>query len=305
MSCDGEGRLFDPFGGRADLEAGRVRFVGDARQRIAEDYLRILRFFRFYARFGRPPADAEAVAACAELADGIERLSGERVRHELLRILVTPRVTAALELMRATGVLERVVPWPVSLARLERLVAVWPEADPLLRLAALVRDGAPVAAGVERLAERLRLSNAEARRLELLLLAPLPDPAAPLPAQRGAVYRLGAALYADLVRLAVAVGRADLEDARAALVLAGSWTPPSFPLGGADLLARGVRPGPELGRLLEAVRRWWEEADFAPGREACLVRLDRLLGERGPPMPPPLTACLRPPKDEAPRRRGP
>jgi poly(A) polymerase len=285
MSCDGEGRLFDPFGGRADLAAGRVRFVGDARQRIVEDYLRILRFFRFYARFGRPPADAEAVAACAELADGIERLSGERIRQEVLRILGTPRVTAALELMRATGVLERVVPWPVSLAQLERLVAAWPGADPLLRLAALVRDGAPEPAGVARLAERLKLSNAEARRLELLLLAPLPDPAAPLPAQRRAVYRLGADVYADLVRLAVAVGRAAPAGAAACLALAGSWTPPAFPLGGADLLARGVRPGPELGRLLEAVRRWWEEADFAPGREACLERLDRMLAEQGPPFP--------------------
>ena len=285
MSCDGEGWLHDPFGGRADLVAGRVRFVGDARQRIVEDRLRILRFFRFYARFGRPPADPEAVAACAELAGGIERLSGERIRQEILRILVTPRVAAALELMRATGVLERVIPWPVSLVQLERLVAGWPKADPLLRLAALVRDGAPAPAGVERLAERLRLSNAEARRLELLLLAPLPDLSAPAPAQRRAVYRLGAALYADLVRLAVAVGRAVPDDAAACLALAGHWRPPPFPLSGADLLARGVRPGPELGRLLEAVRRWWEEEDFAPGREACLERLDRLLGEQGPAAP--------------------
>jgi poly(A) polymerase len=275
MSCDGDGWLHDPFGGRADLLAGRVRFVGDARQRIAEDFLRILRFFRFYALFGRPPADPEAVAACAELADGIELLSGERVRQEILRILATPRAAAALELMQETGVLRRVVPWPIALLQLERLVAAWPEADP--------RDGAPTPSGVERLAERLRLSNAEARRLELMLLAPLPDPPAPPRAQRRAVYRLGAEAYADLVRLAVAVGRAGPEDAAACLALAGSWVPPPFPLGGGDVLARGVRPGPEIGRLLDAMRRWWEEEDFAPGREACLARLDRLLATRGHP----------------------
>jgi poly(A) polymerase len=287
MSCDEEGQLFDPFDGRADLLAGRIRFVGEARARIAEDYLRILRFFRFYARFGRPPADKEALAACAELAHGIDRLSGERIHQELFRILRTPRAVEALALMAETGVLPRVVPWPVRPEQLDRLVRAFPNADPLLRLAAPVRNGSATPDGLERLADRLRLSNAEAKRLHELLLLPLPDPAGAPREQRRAIYRLGAERYRDLVRLAVALGRAAPEDAATALERAGSWRPPAFPIGGADLLARGVRPGPDLGRLLEAVRRHWEEADFAPDRAACLARLDALLAGDVSGEPPP------------------
>lgn len=280
MSCDGDGVLYDPFGGYQDLFAGRVRFVGEARARIEEDYLRILRFFRFYSRFGRPPADQAALQACGELAAGIDLLSGERVRQELFRLLPTPRVVEALGLMEGVGVLARVVPVPVRLGPLARLIAAFPSADPLLRLAALVRGGeGPMEGVAPRLAERLRLSNAEAKRLEAMLLRPLPDLAAPPRAQRLAIHRLGADLHADLARLAVALGRAGPGEAEAALALAASWRAPEFPVRGADLLARGVRPGPAFGRLLEAVRAYWEEADFAPGRAECLARLDALLAE--------------------------
>jgi poly(A) polymerase len=277
MSCDGQGRLFDPFGGRADLFAGRVRFVGEARQRIAEDYLRILRFFRFYARFGRPPADSDALAACAELAEGIDRLSGERVQQELFRILRTPRVVEALALMQATGVLARVVPWPARLEPLERLIDAFHGTDPLLRLGAVVRNGALPPESIQRLADRLRLSNAETERLRRMLRPPLPDPAAAPRAQRLAIHRLGGATYIDLVRLAFALGRASRADAEACLALAQHWRAPAFPLTGADLLARGVRSGPALGRLLDELRAWWAEADFVPDRAACLARLDALL----------------------------
>ena len=274
MSCDGEGRLFDPFGGRDDLAAGRVRFVGAPERRIAEDHLRILRFFRFHARFGRGPPDAAALAACAALADGVDRLSGERVRQELWRILALPTARAALEPMRTAGVLARVVPWPADLDALARLAAAWPDADPLLRLAALARADAAPADAAARLAARLRLANAEAGRLERLLREPLPDPGAADRELRGAVHRLGAARFADLVRLAVALGRGTPEAGHAALRLAATWAPPPFPLTGDDLLARGVPPGPEVGRLLAAVRAEWQAADFALDRAACLDRLD-------------------------------
>ena len=271
MSCDGDGRLHDPVGGLADLRAGRVRFVGEPRQRIVEDYLRILRFFRFFARFGRAPADAAALAACAELAAGIDRLSGERVRHELLGILAAERPQAALALMRQSGVLARVVPGPVAPAALERLLAAWPDADPLLRLAALLCDGDR--ARIEPLTARLKLSNAQAERLTRLLRSELPELAAPPAQQRLAIYRLGAAAAGDLVRLAVATGRGDPAAAAPWLRLAASWTAPDFPLTGADVLALGLPPGPEVGRLLAAVRTWWEGLDFQPDRDACLVRL--------------------------------
>ena len=159
MSCEPDGTLHDPMGGRADLAAGRVRFVGDARRRIAEDYLRILRFFRFQARFGRGAPDAEALSACAAMAAGVDRLSGERVRQELWLILRGPRPAATLALMRSAGVLARVVPGAVPLVHLERLA----EPDPLLRLAALIRPSS--AARVDALADRLRLSNHERERL--------------------------------------------------------------------------------------------------------------------------------------------
>ncbi|MFZ1425453.1 MAG: CCA tRNA nucleotidyltransferase, partial [Geminicoccaceae bacterium] len=275
MSCDGDGRLHDPVGGLADLRAGLVRFVGDPRQRIVEDYLRILRFFRFFARFGRAPADAASLAACGELASGVDRLSGERVRHELLGILAAERPLMALALMRPSGVMARVLPGPVALEALERLLEAWPDADPLLRLAALLRDGGDDR--IEPLTVRLKLSNAQTERLTQLLATPLPDLAAPLEQQRLAIYRLGAAPVRDLVRLAVAGGKGDPAAAVPWLRLAESWAAPGFPLTGADVLARGLQPGPEVGRLLDAVRNWWEGLDFQPDRGACLARLDRLL----------------------------
>ena len=143
MSCEPDGTLHDPMGGRADLAAGRVRFVGDARRRIAEDHLRILRFFRFQARFGRGAPDEEALSACAAMAEGVDGLSGERVRQELWLILLGPRPAATLALMRSAGVLARVVPGAVSLDRLERLA----EPDALLRLAALIRPSSGCAGG--------------------------------------------------------------------------------------------------------------------------------------------------------------
>lgn len=274
MSCEGDGRLHDPVGGLADLRAGRVRFVGEPRQRIVEDYLRILRFFRFFARFGRAPADAPALVACAELAPGIDGLSGERVRHELLGLLGAERPLAALALMRQAGVIARVVPGPLALAALDRLLAAWPDADPLLRLAALLRDGGNDRSGP--LTARLKLSNAQAERLLQLLRIPLPDLAAPLPQRRLTLYRLGAALARDLVRLAVATGHGDAAVATPWLRLADGWAAPSFPLTGADVLALGLQPGPEVGRLLAAVRGWWEAQDFRPDRAACLAWLDGL-----------------------------
>lgn len=277
ISCDGEGRLFDPFGGIADLQQGRVRFVGVARKRIEEDYLRILRFFRFQARFGRGAPDAEALAACAEGAKLVDRLSGERVRGELFRLLVLPGVTSALTLMRDTGVLAQVVPWPVDPTALERLIAAWPDADVLLRLAALGRAAVPDADAVDRLALRLRLSRAETERLRRLLLAALPDPAAPATAQRRAIFELGAAAYADLVRLAHAVGRAQRDAAEMAAALAASWQPPVFPLRGEDVTERGVPSGPAVGRLLVSLRGAWADRDFIDDREALLRRLDELL----------------------------
>jgi poly(A) polymerase len=280
MSCDGEGQLFDPFAGEADLHAGRIRFVGDPATRIREDYLRILRFFRFYGRFGRPPADGAALAACRELAPGIDRLSGERVRQELLRLLETEGAVAALELMRDTGVLRRILPERPHFAGLARLAAAWPAADGLLRLAVLLRGAGVDKAAVDQIASRLRLSTRERDRLEDLATLALPDPPAGRRAHRQGLHAHGSALYLDLIRLKAALDGRDPAELHAVEMLAASWQPPTFPVGGDDLLARGVPPGPELGALLAGLRCWWRDEDFTPDRATCLAHLDMLLAER-------------------------
>lgn len=281
MSCDPKGAVFDYFEGRADLAAGRVRFVGDPHQRIEEDYLRILRFFRFFARFGRGEPDEPALRACAALAHGIDRLSGERVRGELLRLLVAPRAEAALLAMHQTGVLARVLPGAPDVEALARLRTLTP-ADPLLALALLLRGSRSDAAAAARITERLRLSNEEAERLRLLTTAELPDLGLAPDELSRAFYITGAELHLDLARLRIALEGADPARLDAATTLAASWQRPAFPLTGDDLLERGVPPGPELGRLLKAVRDWWVRQGFTPDRAACLAYLDRCMADRSP-----------------------
>jgi poly(A) polymerase len=271
MSCDGEGRLFDYFGGRTDLAAGRVRFVGAADQRIAEDFLRILRFFRFFAHYSRTPPDAPALQACAAAAPEIARLSGERIQAEMMKLLGAADPLPALRLMADSGVLAQVVAGSPALDRLARLLALAPEADALLRLAATLR-GQDAAAG--ELASRWRLSSRDAERLLALVRDPLPDLRAPPAAQRRALHRLGAAHYADLARLAAA------EDGGAlgkALARASAWQPKTLPLSGHDVMALGVAPGPAVGALLAKTEDWWVQRDFEPDHAACLTYVRDLL----------------------------
>lgn len=267
MSLAADGRLWDYFGGRDDLAAGRVRFVGDAATRIAEDYLRALRFFRFQARYGRGEPDAAALAAIREAVPGLARLSAERVWSEWKRLLEAPDPRGALALMQASGVLPTVLPeaeWPN--ARLDRLAAALP--DPLLRTAALLRPGADVA----RLAERLRLSGEERDSLVWLSVArddllPEPDDAE----FRRILARRDGVPLPDLVREAWLAEARDGAP-RAALRARILATPrPAFPLRGADLIAAGLPPGPDLGRRLARARAAWIEAGCDTPREALLA----------------------------------
>ncbi len=280
LSCRPDGTLFDPFGGVDDLRAGRVRFVGDARSRIEEDYLRLLRFFRFQATFGRGEPDAAAVAAASELAPNLTRLSGERLHNELTRLLAAKDPAPVVELMLARGVLAPILPEAGNLARLRELIAIAPAADSLLRLAALLQTDT---AGARAIAERLRLSNREAARLEWLAASRSPI-AADMPEAelRRALYKLGGASVGDAILLDWA-GRkalgAPADDAllRAALRLVAAGEPAVLPLDGADLLDRGVPQGPAIGELLGQIEAWWVERDFAPDRAACLAELERRL----------------------------
>jgi poly(A) polymerase len=307
MSCSPEGRLHDPFGGCEDLAAGRVRFVGDPRDRIQEDYLRLLRFFRFQAHYGRVPPDAEILTVAREFAPQLRNLSGERIRGELLRLLGAPDPLPVVALMVGEGILRAFLPQTGDTAVLRCLLALElaESEDPVVRLAALLEPGAGVARDVAR---RLRLSNAETAEL-VMLGEPqrvLGEAAAVLtkgsgdPAVRHALsialYRDGPAkfrnalviAYARLIAAepaAEAAAGAGLEEA---LAIAGAWRPRRFPLSGADVLDLGFTAGPDVGSLLRAVEDWWIDEDFVPDRAACLARLRELAAgiSPEPPRPP-------------------
>jgi poly(A) polymerase len=272
LYLDAEGGVWDFVGGLADLRAGHVRFVGDARQRIREDVLRLLRFYRFHAHYGTGAADAEARAAARELKPLLPTLSAERVAAELKKLLAASNPMPTLALMDDDGVLGTVLPEARGLGRLAGLVALEPAPDPVRRLGALVATDRGAA---EAVARRLKLKTAERERL-VAMAAPRAQVVlvAGEAAQRRALYRLGAALYVDLVLLRAAE-RGDAAGAQALLALAASWRPPRFPLKGSDLTARGMAPGPAVGRLLAALEAWWEAGDFRAGRTACLAELDR------------------------------
>ncbi|MCY4479027.1 MAG: CCA tRNA nucleotidyltransferase [Rhodospirillales bacterium] len=288
MSAAPDGTLYDYFGGQEDLKAGRVRFVGDPATRIAEDHLRILRFFRFDAWYGRGEPDDDALAACKDAARTIPSLSGERVQAEMLKLLAAPDPVPAIETMREIGVLAELMPEVQGTEYLARLVAIennHAEADPVRRLTSLMLDtyyGASDFAALSVLVNRWRLSGDDGARLAALtdLPAALNDD---LDARdlRALLYRLGSDRVRDLILMTWAVqDKAGSETTRRAMMeTARAWQAPAFPLTGSDVLAQGVDAGPKVGQLLKTVEDWWIERDFAPDRTALLERLDALVAE--------------------------
>jgi poly(A) polymerase/tRNA nucleotidyltransferase (CCA-adding enzyme) len=264
--------VHDYFGGQADLAAGVVRFVGDAGTRIAEDYLRILRFFRFQARYGaqgqQGAPDAAAVAAIAAGVGGLAQLSAERVWSELKRILAAPRPQAALRLMRDLGVLAAVLPEGADVARLAAMIDAGAPADAVLRLAALLSGDADALAG------RLRLSSHEHARLLALRAGPVPAVDGDGAAWRRLLADEDGAVLADRSWLAGGFG-AEWDAARGRLA---AMARPVFPLEGRDVLALGVAPGPAVGAALRAVRAWWLAAGCLPDKAACLAELQARTG---------------------------
>src|SRR5262249_3029682 len=207
LFCSADGTIHDPFGGLADLRAQRVRFVGDPEARIREDVLRLLRFFRFHAHYGKPPPDAAALAACRALAHLLPTLSGERVCAETLKLLSAPQPADVVDLMRENGVLANFLPEATRIDRLRALVAaaavapaaLRPGLDPLRRLGALL-DGSEASALA--VATRLRFSVMERERLVGLGGPPEPSPDLDAPARRRLVYRLGPTRYRDRALIA-------------------------------------------------------------------------------------------------------
>ena len=273
LFLDPDGTVHDPLGGLADLRARRVRFVGDPATRIAEDVLRILRYYRFEARFGAGLGDRPARAACRAMARLLPNLSAERVAQELVKLLETCEPVAALQMMAKDGVLSVILPETHRFDRLRHMIAIEPVPDPLRRLAALIDVDR---AGAIALAERLHFSNAWRDRLHGLAAPWAIDPSADIAAQRRALYRLGAERYRDTALLLAAEGAMSRDRLGELLALARDWTPPAFPLAGRDVTALGVPPGRRIGRLLDATHAWWEAGDFTADRAACLAHLKEL-----------------------------
>ena len=279
MSCTAQGEVFDYFGGLADLQRGRVRFVGNARDRIQEDYLRLLRFFRFHAYYGRGELDADGLAAAHALAPSMVQLSGERICSEVLRLLKAPDPAAVLDVMHRHRIFAAILPELGATGALVALLEVAPDADGLARLAALVQGGRSAARQV---ADRLRLSRALTHRL-VEMIAPAGKGGALMEAsaRRWALYKYGAAAVEDRLLLDFARSSAEGTDLdrdvlAAALEEARTWQAKPFPLSGQDVKRLGVGEGPKVGRLLRQVESWWVTENFQPDRQACLDRLAQL-----------------------------
>jgi tRNA nucleotidyltransferase/poly(A) polymerase len=276
-----DGEVFDPLDGYSDLVAGRVRFIGEAEARIKEDYLRILRFFRFNAYYGKGPLDCEGLAACVRLRAGLDQLSAERVAGEMRRLLVAPQAMRAIEALFDYGLLTGLIGGVPRLMRFARLIAA-EEAlglapDAALRLAALAVF---VQEDAVRLAARFRLSNAEQAMLALGAAdharAELPDEAA----AKRALYRLGPCIFEAHVLLASADAGMSPNDQgwRQAFLLADRWQAPEFPLRGTDIMALGDLKGPVIGAILRRLEAEWVAGGFAADRDQLLARAKELAG---------------------------
>jgi poly(A) polymerase len=276
LYADIHGNVYDYSTGLVDLRAGRVRFIGSADQRIAEDYLRILRLFRIHALYGRDEIDADGLRACADARDHIQSLSGERIQREMLKLLAANEPVAVIRTMAATGVLSQLLPGELLFDRFKAICLTdcdhFFNAEAVLRLGALLSDDV----SVRKVATRWRLSNEDRDRLihmhsngvKIVSYLSIRD-------VRRALYKVGVAPFKDLVRLRWA------EDAkpsngvqwRTLLALADGWVKPSLPLSGREVMLAGVPHGPLVGRVLSEVEEWWVDSDFTDDPFSIAERL--------------------------------
>jgi poly(A) polymerase len=314
LSAGRDGAVHDYFGGLDDLAARRVCFIGDAATRIAEDYLRILRFFRFSGRYA-DRLDQDALAAIAKSLPGVATLSGERILSEVLKLLAGPRAPEMWQAMIDCGLVEMILPNATNVARLKRLVeiqevffptpsprerstgevrrvrvkqspphpALSPDggegssADPFLRLMALLPTPVP---NVTAITKRLKLSTAQRKRLAWGML-----PAERVPFLHSGnwarlLYGSDAQAITDAVMLLAASGDFQKAKLKKFLDFAMTWSPPQFPLGGNNLKELGLKPGPIFGALLRETEQWWIAQAFRPTRQQCFAELKRIWFER-------------------------
>ena len=287
LSATPEGDVYDPFHGLSDLAHGRVRFVGNALERIDEDYLRILRYFRMFAYYGIPAPNKEAMVACRLRAPKLVELSGERMREELVKTLLCRDPASICLMMAGEHIFKYILPEYGDVGRLRTLQWLEQDAirydsvrpDALRRLAALVRTDARGGAAI---ADRFRFSNVERARF-IGVVAPEWQARAGM-----SEYDLARVLRnstPDIVRDVVLVEWAtqlaiqprqpagETEGWQHLIEFIETWRPIEFPLRGQDVLDLGITPGPDVSELLKRVEGWWEESGFVPDRDACLNRL--------------------------------
>lgn len=264
--ADLDGTVYDPLDSFEDLKNGVIRFVGNPKKRLEEDILRLLRFFRFYAYYGRSILDDAALEACREKAPNLKNLSGERVRDELFKILKAPDPKAVLLLMQKNGILEHFLPEAINFNRLNQMVQLektYFEADALRRLAAVFG-----AADIKETALRLRLSNKEKNRLIAIVTSDFyPETEKEM---HRFIYYNSKELFIDLVLM----NWAD-DKWRDILEKATSWQVPKFPISGKDMQAIGIKKGTEIGKTLKSLENWWIENDFTADKEQLLERIEK------------------------------
>lgn len=286
MSANTDGDVYDYHNGIKDLAHGQIRFIGNAEARVSEDFLRILRYFRFYGHYGRPPIDQNAFLACRKYAEKLSDISVERIRDEILKIVMAPDAADVFLLMRDAHVLDVILPNATEIGRLRAaswlatrgLVIDGMKPDPIRRLGAVLDPESDVSM----MSSRLRLSNRESYRLSKMaelaptIVAPLDEAAT-----RKLIHSQGAESVQDATILAWAsrlaeVARLPAEETAARLKqleAAFSWHAPELPVSGADAQTMGLLRGPKIGRVLRAVEDWWSDGDFKADRDACLAKL--------------------------------
>ncbi len=280
LSCDSHGMIYDSVGGLADLDARNVRFIGRAEDRIREDYLRILRFFRFTAAYGRDVPDATGLASCLALKDGLQQLSAERIGSELKKFVVTPRAGEIAGIMDSGGIFEIITgrhahpDWLLSLQAIEHQLGE--PADVTTRMACLFAE---TPAEARDLAHRLRLSGIESSGLAAASDVNVNDLREASEADvKRQLYVRGTQAFKRNLRVAWARSDAAATDPAWTQKnqLAERWNPPRMPFSGGDVLALGIPAGPRVGRTLRAFEAWWIEAGFPPDSHAQAARLAAL-----------------------------
>lgn len=273
LFCDRTGKVWDYVDGLRDIKTQHIRFVGDADERIAEDYLRILRYFRFFARFDAGEPDPDAIAACVTAKEQLDTLSRERIRQELLKLLCADRAVQTLRLMEELGILEHTVPGKREVTRVAKLAQLEHSPDPIRRLAALASS-----VSAAELQSALVLSNAEAKRLEAIVELPPISPVFRDAERQTLLYWHGAEAVIDSALLTWSGNDDPVDDAgwQDLLSAARAWTAPEFPVRGKDLLEAGIAEGQEVGRCLQALEDWWVAGGFSADKSALMGRLSAI-----------------------------